>query len=60
MKCFKKESFRKEALRLGIDKTEGYKNKVKEYENSLIFGAFVQKAVVPDIKLKEEELESLL
>lgn len=53
-----KRVFRKEALRLGIDKGEGYKNKVKEYEDSLIFGAFVQKAVVPDVKLKEEELKA--
>jgi parvulin-like peptidyl-prolyl isomerase len=53
-----KRIFRKEALRLGIDKTEAYKIKVKEYENSLIFGAFVQKAVAPDVKLKEEELRT--
>lgn len=53
-----KRVFRKEALRLGIDKTEGYKNKVKENENSLLFGAFVAKAVAPDIKLKEEELKT--
>ncbi len=53
-----KRILRKEALRLGIDKTEQYKDKVKEYENSLIFGAFVQKAVAPDVKLKEEELKA--
>jgi parvulin-like peptidyl-prolyl isomerase len=53
-----KRVFRKEALRLGIDKTEVYKNRVKEYENSVIFGAFIQKVVVPDIKLKEEELKT--
>ncbi|OGP95341.1 MAG: hypothetical protein A2157_10215 [Deltaproteobacteria bacterium RBG_16_47_11] len=53
-----KRILRKEALRLGIDKTESYKNNVKEYENSLIFGAFVQKAVAPDVKLKEEELKA--
>jgi parvulin-like peptidyl-prolyl isomerase len=53
-----KRILRKEALRLGIDKTQGYKNKVKEYENSLIFGAFVQKAVLPDVKLNEEELKA--
>ena len=53
-----KRVLRKEALRLGIDKTEGYKNKIKEYENSLIFGAFVQKAVAPDVKLREEELKA--
>jgi parvulin-like peptidyl-prolyl isomerase len=53
-----KRVFRKEALRLGIDKTKVYKNRVKEYENSVIFGAFIQKAVRPDIKLKEEELKT--
>jgi len=53
-----KRVFRKEALRLGIDKTEVYKNKVKDYENSVIFGAFIQKAVVPDIKLEEEDLKT--
>jgi parvulin-like peptidyl-prolyl isomerase len=53
-----KRVFRKEALRLRIDKTEAYKNRVKEYENSVIFGAFIQKVVVPDIKIKEEELKT--
>jgi PPIC-type PPIASE domain len=53
-----KRVFLKEALRLGIDKTEDYKNKIKEHENSLVFGAFIQKAVVPDVKLKEEELRT--
>ncbi len=53
-----KRVLRKEALRLGIDKTGAYKNKVREYENSLVFGAFIQKAVVPDVKLKEEELKA--
>jgi parvulin-like peptidyl-prolyl isomerase len=53
-----KRVFRKEALRLGIDKTESYKNKVKEEENAVIFGAFVKKAVAPDIKLKEEEIKA--
>lgn len=53
-----KRMFQKEALRVGIDKTEGYKNRVKEYEHSLVFGAFIQKAVAPDVKLKEEELKA--
>jgi hypothetical protein len=53
-----KRVFRKEALRLRIYKTEAYKNRVKEYENSVIFGAFIQKVVVPDIKIKEEELKT--
>jgi len=53
-----KRVFRKEALRLGLDKTEDYKNKVKEYENSVLFGAFVNKVIVPDIKLQEEEMKA--
>ena len=53
-----KRVFRKEALRLGIDKTESYKNKVKEEENALIFGAFIKKAVVPEVKIKEEEVKT--
>ena len=53
-----KRILRKEALRLGIDKTEGYKDRLKENENSLLFGAFVAKAVAPDIKFNEEELKA--
>jgi parvulin-like peptidyl-prolyl isomerase len=53
-----KRIFRKEALRLGLDKTESYRNKVTENENSLLFGAFVAKAIVPDVKLTEEELKA--
>jgi hypothetical protein len=53
-----KRVFQKEALRLGIDKTEDYRKRVQEYANSLIFGVFVQKAVAPDIQLNEEELRT--
>lgn len=53
-----KRVLRKEALRLGIDRTESYRNKVKEEENALIFGTFVAKAIAPDIKLNEEELKA--
>lgn len=51
-----KRTLTKEALLLGLDKKEEYKNQVKEYENSIIFDTFIQKAVAPDIKLKEEEI----
>ena len=53
-----KRVFRKEALRLGIQKTESYKNKVNEEENALIFGAFVKKAVAPEIRINEEEVKT--
>jgi hypothetical protein len=48
----------KEASIQGLDQTEVYKNKVNEYENSLIFGAFIQKVVAPEIKLNEKELRA--
>ena len=47
-----------EALRQGIDKTDEYRQKVKEFENSVIFGMFIKKAVAPDIKLTREELKT--
>ncbi len=52
-----KRVFQKEALLLGIDKTESYQRKVREHEDSFVFGAFIKKAVAPDIKLEEAELE---
>ena len=53
-----KRVLRKEALMQGIDKTEAYKNRVKEYRNSVIFGAFIQKVVTPGIKLDVKELKT--
>jgi hypothetical protein len=47
-----------EALRRGIDKTERYKNMVREYEDSLLFGLFVQKVLIPDIKVTGEEMKA--
>jgi len=52
-----KRVFRKEALRLGLDKSAAYTRKVQEYEDSLVFGSFVQKVVVPDVKVTEEEVK---
>ena len=48
----------KEALKQGLDKTDEYHQRVKEYEISLIFNAFVQKVIVPDIKLDLKELKA--
>ncbi len=53
-----KRVFQKEALRLGIDKTESYRNRVREHEDSLIFGTLVEKAVAPDVKLNEDDLKT--
>jgi parvulin-like peptidyl-prolyl isomerase len=53
-----KRVLQKEALRLSIDKTESYQRKVREHEDSYVFGAYIKKAVAPDIKLKDAELEA--
>lgn len=47
-----------EAKEQGIDQTEEFKRLVEEYEDSIIFGAFVQKAVVPTIQLTMDDLRN--
>ncbi len=46
--------FRKEALRLGLDKTDSYRARIKEFEASTLFGAFLRRVIGPDIRLSEE------
>jgi len=48
----------KEALKKGIDKSDEYKHRIKEYEISAVFGAFVNKVITPDIKLEQKELKT--
>jgi peptidyl-prolyl cis-trans isomerase C len=47
-----------EALALGIDRTNAYRDRVKGYRDSLIFDAFVQKVIVPDSRMKEDEVKT--
>lgn len=53
-----KRVVRKEALRLGIDKSEEYRAMVTEHENSVLFGVFVQKVIRPGIRFEEKELRA--
>jgi hypothetical protein len=48
----------KEALKQGIDKTDEYKYRIKEYERSVIFGAFIKKVIYPNIKIDKKELKT--
>jgi len=50
--------FRKEALRLGLDKTDSYRRKVQEHEIGTLFGAFMAKVIAPEIKVSEDELKA--
>lgn len=48
----------KEALKRGMEKSAKYRKMVKEYEDSLIFDTFIQKVIIQDIKITENELEN--
>jgi hypothetical protein len=48
----------KEALKQGLDQTNEYAERVKDYENSVIFGTFIKKVVAPEIKLEIKELQA--
>jgi len=47
-----------EAHNQGLDQTKSFKRKVKEYENSILFSSFIQKAVLPEVKMTPEEVHS--
>jgi parvulin-like peptidyl-prolyl isomerase len=47
-----------EAIRLGIDKTAAYVDRINAFEDSLVFDAFVQKVIVPSNRLREEEVKT--
>jgi hypothetical protein len=46
-----------EALKLGIDKTNEYRDRVAGYRESLVFDAFVQKVIAPENKVTEDEVK---
>ncbi|MDD2582905.1 MAG: peptidyl-prolyl cis-trans isomerase [Desulfuromonadaceae bacterium] len=52
-----KKILRMEALRLGIDNSDEYRQANRKYKDSLVFGLFIKKAVVPDIKVTNGEIE---
>lgn len=47
-----------EARHLGLDQTDTFKRKVKEYERSTIFSIFTNKVLMPEVKVTEEEIRA--
>lgn len=47
-----------EAHRRCLDKSDEYNEKVKKYENSLLFGSFINKVIAPDVKITQDEVET--
>ena len=50
--------FLKEAFKKGIDKSAEYNNRIKEYERKVVFGAFINKVIAPNIKVDQKELKT--
>jgi parvulin-like peptidyl-prolyl isomerase len=50
--------FRKEALRLGLDKTDAYRRRVKAFEESVLFDAVVRKAIAPSVKMSADDVKA--
>jgi parvulin-like peptidyl-prolyl isomerase len=50
----------REAEHLGLDRTDEYAFMMEEFENGMIFQAFLEKVVNPDVRLSREDLERYL
>ncbi len=48
----------REALKRGIDKTEEYKRMFSGYKRNVLFSAFMERVVVPEIKISDDELKA--
>ncbi len=46
-----------EAVRLGLDKSAAYVDRINAFEDSLVFDSFVRKVILPEAKLKEEDVK---
>jgi hypothetical protein len=46
----------REAAKLGIEKTAAYRDRIGGYRDSLVFDALVQKVIVPENRMREEEV----
>ena len=47
-----------EGARLGLEKTPEFRDKLREYEEGLLFNAFLTKVILPDVKISESEITS--
>ncbi len=47
-----------EVKRLGIDKSDEYRRRAEAAKNSAVFGTFVQKVVLPQVKVEESSLKA--
>lgn len=53
-----KRIFKREIAKRSLDQSEEFRKKVRAYEDSVIFGYFVKKVMLPDVKVSEEEMKT--
>ncbi len=56
-KLLLKRLYRKEALKIGLDRSPVFKSMVKEYESSVLFDTFIKRVIVPEIRPGEDEIK---
>lgn len=55
-KLINKQLIRRDAVQKGIDRSDAYKDRLRDFKNSTLFGFFVKDVVLPDIKVNREDL----
>jgi len=48
----------KEALAKGIDKSDEYRDRVRDYKESVTFGVFIENVARPEVKVTEDEIKT--
>jgi hypothetical protein len=57
-KIIEDQLIRNDGLRRGVENSEEYKDRIREFRLSSLFGLFVQRVVIPDVKVTDDEMRS--
>ena len=53
-----KQLIENESIRRGIEKSDEYQDRIKMFQFSELWGLFIEKVVVPDVKVTDDEMRS--
>jgi hypothetical protein len=57
-KLIEEQLINNEAVRRGVEKSDQYQERIKEFQFSELLGLFIEKVVIPDIKVTDDEMRS--
>lgn len=57
-KIIEDQLIRNEGLRRGIEKSDEYQESIREFKLTSLFGLFIERVVVPDVKVTDDEMRS--